>query len=56
MTERTVRIDDDVYEQLKGVAEKEGVPISYLIRIALDMFLEGYSHSLGLLDMDRAFG
>ena len=56
MTERTVRIDDDTYEQLKGVAEKEGVPISYLIRIALDMFLEGYSHSLGLLDMDSAFG
>ena len=51
MIERSFRIDEAVYGQLKEISERESLPVSYLVRVAISQFLSAYSDSIGLMKM-----
>lgn len=42
MIERSFRIEEEVYLQLKDISEREQLPISYLLRLAIKRFLDSY--------------
>lgn len=42
MIERSFRIEEEVYLQLKDISEREQLPISYLLRLAIKRFLNTY--------------
>lgn len=52
MIERSFRIDEGVYEQLKEIGETENLPVSYLVRIAIAQFINGYLGSVSLLEVE----
>lgn len=54
MIERSFRIDESMYEQLKEIGERENLPISYLVRIAISQFLNGYFNSFDLVKMNAS--
>lgn len=49
MIERSFRIDESMYEQLKEISERENLPVSYLVRVAISQFLGAYSDSIDLM-------
>lgn len=51
MIERSFRIDEGVYEQLKEIGETENLPISYLVRIAIAQFINGYQSAVSLMEV-----
>ena len=53
MIERSFRIDESVYEQLKEISDTENLPISYLVRIAISQFINGYLNSGSLLEVEN---
>ena len=53
MIERSFRIDESVYEQLKEISDIENLPISYLVRIAISQFINGYLNSVSLLEVEN---
>jgi antitoxin component of RelBE/YafQ-DinJ toxin-antitoxin module len=53
MIERSFRIDESVYEQLKEISDTENLPISYLVRIAISQFINGYLNSVSLLEVEN---
>lgn len=53
MIERSFRIDESMYEQLKEISETENLPISYLVRIAISHFINGYLNSVSLLEVEN---
>ena len=53
MIERSFRIDESVYEQLKEIGDTENLPISYLVRIAIAQFINGYLNSVSLLEVEN---
>lgn len=53
MIERSFRIDESVYEQLKEISDTENLPISYLVRIAISQFINGYLDSVSLLEVEN---
>lgn len=52
MIERSFRIDEVMYEQLKEISERENLPVSYLVRVAISQFLNGYFDSIDLMKMN----
>ena len=54
MIERSFRIDESMYEQLKEIGEGENLPISYLVRVAISQFLNAYSDSIDLVKMNAS--
>ena len=52
MIERSFRIDESAYEQLKEIGETENLPVSYLVRIAIAQFINGYLGSVSLLEVE----
>lgn len=53
MIERSFRIDESVYQQLKEISDTENLPISYLVRIAISQFVNGYLNSVSLLEVEN---
>lgn len=53
MIERSFRIDESVYQQLKEISDTENLPISYLVRIAISQFINGYLNSVSLLEVEN---
>lgn len=53
MVERSFRIDEVVYEQLKEIGDAENLPVSYLVRIAISQFINGYLNSVSLLEVEN---
>lgn len=53
MIERSFRIDESVYQQLKEISGTENLPISYLVRIAISQFINGYLNSVSLLEVEN---
>ena len=53
MIERSFRMDESVYEQLKEISDPENLPISYLVRIAISQFINGYLNSVSLLEVEN---
>lgn len=53
MIERSFRIDESVYEQLKEIGDTENLPVSYLVRIAIAQFINGYLNSVSLLEVEN---
>lgn len=51
MVERSFRIDESVYDQLKEIGEAENLPVSYLVRIAIARFIESYFESVSLIEV-----
>lgn len=54
MIERSFRIDEVMYEQLKEISEQENLPVSYLVRVAISQFLNVYSDSIDLVKMNAS--
>lgn len=54
MIERSFRIDEAMYEQLKEISERENLPVSYLVRVAISQFLDAYSDSIDLVKMNAS--
>lgn len=54
MIERSFRIDESMYEQLKEIGDRENIPISYLVRVAISQFLNAYSDSIDLVKMNAS--
>ena len=54
MIERSFRIDESMYEQLKEISERENLPVSYLVRVAIAQFLNAYSDSIDLVKMNAS--
>lgn len=52
MIERSFRIDESVYEQLKEIGETENLPVSYLVRIAIAQFINAYLGSVSLMEVE----
>lgn len=52
MIERSFRIDEVMYEQLREISERENLPVSYLVRVAISQFLNAYSDSIDLVRMN----
>lgn len=51
MIERSFRLEEDVYDQLKEISETENLPVSYLVRLAMAQFLNAYYGSTAVIDM-----
>ena len=51
MIERSFRIDEVMYEQLKEISDRENLPVSYLVRVAI---LNAYSDSIDLVKMNAS--
>lgn len=51
MVERSFRIEESMYEQLREIAERENLPISYIVRVALAQFVDAYTGSVDLVKM-----
>lgn len=54
MIERSFRIDEAMYEQLKEISERENLPVSYLVRVAISQFLNAYFDSIDLVKMNAS--
>ena len=54
MIERSFRIDEAMYGQLKEIGERESLPVSYLVRVAISQFLNAYSDSIDLVKMSAS--
>ena len=54
MIERSFRIDEAMYEQLKEISERENLPVSYLVRVAISQFLNAYSDSIDLMKINAS--
>lgn len=51
MIERSFRVEEGMYEQLKEIGESEGLPVSYLLRVALARFLDEYGDGVPLIEV-----
>ena len=50
MVERSFRIDESMYEQLKEISDVECLPISYLVRVAISQFLNSYFSGMRIME------
>lgn len=53
MIERSVRFKDEDYEKLREISERENLPISYLVRISIAQFINGYEGSIKLVESEN---
>lgn len=51
MIERSFRVPEEMYEELKDIADMENLPISYLVRVALARLIEDYADGVDFLEL-----
>ena len=53
MIERSFRLEESVYEQLKEISDAESLPISYLVRVAISRFIASYNETVKIIEVDK---
>lgn len=53
MIERSFRLEDSMYEQLKEISDAESLPISYLVRVAISRFLASYNENVRIIEVGK---
>lgn len=53
MIERSFRLEDSMYEQLKEISDAESLPISYLVRVAISRFLASYNETVKIIEVGK---
>lgn len=51
MIERSYRLEESVYEELKEIAQHENVTVAQLVRMAVSRFLKEYTESVDLMEI-----
>ncbi len=54
MIERSIRIEEERYRQLRAMAEAESLPVSYLLRFAVSHLVCAYGRGVSLADFAKA--
>lgn len=53
MIERSFRIEESAYEQLKEIGDAENLPVSYLVRIAIARLIDWYDGSVSFIEIEK---
>lgn len=54
MIERSIRLEEAMYEELKDIADAENLPVSYLVRVALARLVDDYADGVKFVELPRS--
>ena len=54
MIERSIRLEEALYEELKDIANAENLPVSYLIRVALARLVDDYADGIKFVELNKS--